>query len=490
MAFELNGQLLTDVLGSFGPSIFGMSGDQAQMHRGAYQNIQQKQAAQKSAEAKNQAMKSNYMAVMMWEKAGFDPEALPKILELNPGSSMDGILPVAQQYGAMKKEQAAQKQNAQQTSNLQDIMQTPAINPMASTVKPGEGELLQAMHTQPNADRDMLRSKGLGRDDLLAQILGDKQAMYGAGLDRQTRGQTVDDKYGAEQSFFKDLGMGRGQEIKTRPGLAPEGFGNIKTTGQPSTQWQETTDQYGNNILIDPATGNKKKVTGPPSNTSVSIDKDGNISFNQGPGVAGFSKPTRGKIEEKLFRTQEGLARLNDIQSKFDRDYLTFSGKAKSIGTDLMDKFNMNPSQENIDFMNNQTAFAQDAYRNLNTMLNELSGAAINKDEFSRLSMQEPSPGKLLTGDGPQKFKTKLDNSIRGAKMAIARYNYYLKEGLTEQQAKSKVTQTGAGAKSLDEMPKVIKDRALQLTTMLKGTVPDAQLKQAVQEKLKSEFGL
>src|SRR5262249_25804278 len=126
------------------------------------------------------------------------------------------------------------------------------------------------------------------------------------------------------------------------------------------------------------------------------------------------------------------LARLQDTQAKFDPKFLSIPNRLGYAWSNLQDKINpgsLDPQSRQD--LANFVAFRRDGVANLSQYLNELSGAAITPQEFTRLSEALPNPGTgVFDGDGPTEFKAKYDASVEQAQHALMRANYASAHGL------------------------------------------------------------
>lgn len=203
--------------------------------------------------------------------------------------------------------------------------------------------------------------------------------------------------------------------------------------------------------------------------------------FNEAVRADDFGKHTKDKIEEKAFNTTEAMGRLKGIGQSFDPKFLTIENKAKQYGVSWLDSFETTrgkiPADAAKDF-ERFTVFKQDTLGNLNQHIKEMTGAAMSEQEAKRLMAAMPN-----MEDSPRQFQAKLGRVSEQSQLAMARLSYLRKNGfagpVTEAETKL----------PLDRMQKMIDERAGQLNRELQ-SVPDAQRRQMMRQKLREEFGI
>lgn len=207
-----------------------------------------------------------------------------------------------------------------------------------------------------------------------------------------------------------------------------------------------------------------------------------------------LDKASKNMLDKEEIGHTNMLSVLNDVSRQFDPKFLRGMDK---IGYDINSarmkwapgKFL--PTPEEAADLGKYQSFRATAMNNLNTRLKELSGTAVTATEMERILRELPNPGTgALSGDDPVTFKAKLDNSIRLAKMAIARFRYVRRQGFT---GSLEEMQKEFGKVSLDAMPKVIQQRGDQIQKLIEQSNPGANpdvIKASVKEALGREFGI
>ena len=122
----------------------------------------------------------------------------------------------------------------------------------------------------------------------------------------------------------------------------------------------------------------------------------------------------------------------------------------------------------------------------MNTLLKELSGAAVTPQEYERLKNDIPNAGTgIFDGDDPVSFKAKSDRARSTYRAAIARYNFMRSKGLNFD--RNSLDQF----LSLDDVPAAIDKRGAEIEGQLRKSGADPRtIDQQVRRKLKQEFGI
>jgi hypothetical protein len=224
----------------------------------------------------------------------------------------------------------------------------------------------------------------------------------------------------------------------------------------------------------------------------ITTDKEGNVSVRKGPAATGgtgtMTKPTQTKIEGKLFDATNSLARLQKIEESFKPEFLTYKSKLGQQITSWKAKAGMEISPEEKQSRQEFSTFKRRSISNMNQYLNELSGAAITEQEAKRLTKALPNPGTgIFDGDDPIDFESKMRDVMEEAKLSIARYNYLLANGWTDQQIvgsikKGQVQSIGAFRSQIQSRIKEIQDEERKAGTY-EGDIPGI-----VKQKVRQEF--
>lgn len=248
--------------------------------------------------------------------------------------------------------------------------------------------------------------------------------------------------------------------------------------------------------MVNPMTGEvTKRVGGPKAErgTSLTVNPEtGEISFYEGVNAqgafSGLGKAAENKVEGDILNATEMLARVNTIGSLFKPEYQTLQGKGEAAWLGLKAKSGgalgeLSPDQEA--YLADFADYRSTAVNNLNTILKELSGAAVNPHEYERIKAAMPNAGTgVFDGDDPITFKSKMDARLRDTKLAIARQTYHRTNGLSGDPWDTI---------ALSEMPKKMAKREGELLEQVKSQNPqadDGAIRAQVRALMKQEFGL
>jgi hypothetical protein len=216
------------------------------------------------------------------------------------------------------------------------------------------------------------------------------------------------------------------------------------------------------------------------------------VDLAQGGHDPGLAKPTVNALEEKSMNSASQLSRLGDIEKRFDQKWLEVPKRLEMLGASWSAKAGqalggkLAPDKEME--LRDYAQFRSASVNNLNTILKEMSGAAVTPQEYERIQNDQPVAGTgIFDGDDPVSFKAKLDRNTQTLKSAIARYNYMRSKGLNFD--KNSLDQFLA----LDEVPAAIDKRGSEIEMELKRSNPRMEpgaLDSKVRTQLKREFGI
>ena len=204
-----------------------------------------------------------------------------------------------------------------------------------------------------------------------------------------------------------------------------------------------------------------------------------------------LGKTAQGKFEEKAFNASELSSRLDDIAGKFDERFQTYETWAKMGAVKLADSFEFTRSRikpEDRKQFEEYTQFRRAAVDNLSQYIKEVTGAAMGVQEEKRIRAGIPDPEK----DSPAEFRSKLNDTMRSTKAALARYNYLIAQKYDPKALMANKDQIERMIK-IEDMPKIINDRGAAIKQQILSTNPGAdpgQVTQAVKAQIKQEFGI
>lgn len=201
-----------------------------------------------------------------------------------------------------------------------------------------------------------------------------------------------------------------------------------------------------------------------------------------------LQKKTASDIEEKTMNAATQLGRLSDIEKRFDPKFLDIGNRMKMLGASWTAKAGGKLSPEIQSDLGRYAAFRSAAVNNLNTVLKEVSGAAVTPQEYERIQSDQPVAGTgIFDGDDPVSFKAKMQRTTTALKSAIARLNFMRNQGLRLN--RENLDQFMA----LEDVPAAIDRRGAEIEQKLRQANPNADpmsIEQNVHRQLKQEFGI
>jgi hypothetical protein len=153
-----------------------------------------------------------------------------------------------------------------------------------------------------------------------------------------------------------------------------------------------------------------------------------------------IKNPVATKLQDTIVAATDELDRLNAIGQGFDPQFLQIPGRLKGGALkikDLAGGMLGNMSKEETDYLTKFSTFKAEAAKNLSSILNRLSGAAISPAEGERLKKGIPNDE-----DSPTQFIAKYNAAVKDSSRAIMRANWALKNGI--------------GVKSVEQLSKVM----------------------------------
>lgn len=223
----------------------------------------------------------------------------------------------------------------------------------------------------------------------------------------------------------------------------PGGPADPSYKGRVSDATREPTQQYSGEVELDSEVGKfyqvnpkngKREYISPNEEFSIESTAEGGFRISKGAatGKGGLTKKTTANIEKKLFDAKEGLARIKGIQSKFRPEYQQIETRVGAAWTGLKSKLGGEIDEDSKELLTDFSAYKQEAIGNINDYIKEITGAAMGIQEAKRIRKAVPDPGEgIFDGDDPIAFKSKMDNAVSMLEKARARYEYYLKKGIT-----------------------------------------------------------
>ena len=170
-----------------------------------------------------------------------------------------------------------------------------------------------------------------------------------------------------------------------------------------------------------------------------------------GDSAPDMQKKTAADIESKIVGGKEQLARMQAIYSEYKPEYQELGTRFKAAWTGTKAFLGMDVPQEDRIKLTEFKSYQRKAIENINLYIKELTGAQMSEKEADRLRLAQPDPGeKWYSGDDPITFKSKMDDVLKMTRAAVARWEYYRNQGISDTQIKSKIN--SGSALSLEDM--------------------------------------
>lgn len=247
----------------------------------------------------------------------------------------------------------------------------------------------------------------------------------------------------------------------------------------------EALDAEGKPAFVERGPNGLQAVPGatpiPKRGMTIETTPDGGVRVTMGGDEEerDMERPTLARIEKSIVDSQEGLARLTEIQRSFQPGFLTYVGRFENWRLDVQSRINPDSlSAEDKKFLADYTDFTTNAIDNMNRYIRDMTGAQLSEFESDRLRKGIPDPER----DGPNVFKAKMDASVRQLTLARARAVYTRNQGLDK---------LPFDALSLDEMDAIINRRADELTAVFaRQNIPGPEARSRALAQVQQEFGL
>ncbi|MGI9451948.1 MAG: hypothetical protein ACR2QH_15100 [Geminicoccaceae bacterium] len=162
----------------------------------------------------------------------------------------------------------------------------------------------------------------------------------------------------------------------------------------------------------------------------IQFHPDGTIKSIGGPAGQNLMRKTKTQVEADLITLGEKRQRMNQIAAGWRPQYNQILPRLNLKWSVIKDKFGA-LGAEDQQALGEFSVFAQDAMRNINLTIQEITGAAMGVEEAKRIMLTEPDPGQgPFGGDSPIQFKAKMDNAIYTMDLAQARLMHLHREGI------------------------------------------------------------
>lgn len=157
-------------------------------------------------------------------------------------------------------------------------------------------------------------------------------------------------------------------------------------------------------------------------------------------GAAGgeLTAKTRGALEEKVTSGRELVARIEAITNEFKPEYQEIGTRLGAAWTGIKARLGMDISPEDTKLLSDFKKYQRKSIENINLYIKEMTGAQMSEREAKRLRLAMPDPGESWwQGDDPITFKAKMEDVMVMTRAAVARFEHYRSEGLSDTEIKS-----------------------------------------------------
>ncbi len=318
-----------------------------------------------------------------------------------------------------------------------------SIDPIAAI------NLFRKLAGKPSLREEQATKQSVTEFDVLQQLGGESTK------DIDVSGFTPEQK-AASLPFFRDLikgGIEKRQAIATEQRKAEaargvrqeeQGFqiskearAEVRKRDEPPTPTtlqknaEFVSDAMG--IPLPEAISFLKKQPG----SSLTVDKDGNVSFTQGVD-AGVSKPTGTAIEKEIISAQKTIGQLNEAEKLFQPDFLTRGGKLKAFTETQADKLGF---ESKSDFLKERSAWLTQSKQAFLAYRKWVTGVAGGEKEMADIAKAFPDPDN----NSPKQYVANLEQTRKWGR-ALTRWLQETKaNGLSIGETREIIEQEEAG---------------------------------------------
>jgi hypothetical protein len=344
-------------------------------------------------------------------------------------------------------------------------------------------------------------------EDRQRQIAADKAAALAAAEEKEYQRQQDAKKFGLEESKAKaasrseaDKHYADAERIGLTGSMADEyvlsQLRKTKTT-KPSG-FVSVYDKQGNfveNVREDSAEADDY------ANRGFRIVESTKIAGTKDEIGIGLSKADYSKRVLKVFDAKETINKLENVKGSFDERFFRIGGKVDLAVAKVADWGNF-ASDKQTDLIKRVADWQLDAWTQVNETIKAITGAQMSEPEAKRIMNQLPDPrdADFFKISSPTEYKAKLERALQEAKLAVARQQYFLKNGLEPVFEKTERTErnprgynvfyeTDDGVLTLDGTKILMQKEASKLAEKYKD-LPDDERRSAIKSDMQSLFGL
>ena len=385
-------------------------------------------------------------------------------------------------------------------SGYQPVATAPSLGQiLARSAEAGIG----AMEKRKAAEQAAAEKKAAAkRQEMLDAItLGEfnikrrKDARAAAAEGQPTKPYEIYDVATGRKVFVRDVPDGKG-------GFTTEQVGGVaaekpEKAGKPSG-FVSVYDKEGNfveNVREDSEKADNYAQEGYRivESTSISGTKE-DVGF-------GLSSTDYSKRVLKAFDATESINKLENVKQSFDENFLRIGGKVDLAIAKGADWGNFATDKQK-DLIRRVSEWQLDAWTQVNETIKAITGAQMSEPEAKRIMKQLPDPreAEFFKISSPTQYKAKLERALQEAKLAVARQQYFLKNGLEPIFEKTERTEknprgynvfyeTDDGVLTLDGTKILMKKEASRLAEKYKD-LPNEEKRAAIKSDMQSLFGL
>ena len=215
----------------------------------------------------------------------------------------------------------------------------------------------------------------------------------------------------------------------------------------------------------------------------------------------GLSKADYSKRVLKAFDAKETINKLENVKGSFDENFFRIGGKIDLAVAKVADWGNF-ASDKQRDLIRRVADWQLDAWTQVNETIKAITGAQMSEPEAKRIMNQLPDPrdANFFKISSPTEYKAKLERALQEAKLAVARQQYFLKNGLKPVFEETEKTErnprgynvfyeTDDGLLTLYGTKILMEKEAVKLAKKYKD-LPDDERRSAIKSDMQSLFGL
>lgn len=180
-----------------------------------------------------------------------------------------------------------------------------------------------------------------------------------------------------------------------------------------------------------------------------------------------LSPVTKAGLEKEMASQQVERSQLKNIETQFDKNFLTIGGRVKNLVAGTLDYADLSSSEQK-DFLARREAFTMSVNQAFNSYRRWVTGAAAAQSELEMLRK-----AYIDAGNSPTVFWARLQELMRGLKRADEIKSKMLEEGLTRRSMGSKefeeeVNARWAEPQSVDSQKPITLDEYMELQELRK----------------------